>query len=175
MRIYKKNYPQQGFSLIETLVYIFITAMLLTTISSLVLSNFNIRRQLKTSSLIYNDARFIIGQLNNRIHSVPVIEDVRPDSRQIIFYSYGNNEFSLQVEDEKLVYREDTQVGGGNPVELVLSSEQTRVSNFVLTPVSDGHANENKGVLINFTLSTGVASDIYGYLSEDFQTFISLR
>ncbi len=172
---YKKNYKTQGFSLIETLVYIFITAMLLTTISSLILSNFNIRRQLKTSSLIYNDARFIIGQLNNKIHSAPVIEDVRPDAKQIIFYAYGNNEFSLQVEDENLVYREDTQVGGGSPVELVLNSEQTRVSNFILTPVNDGHGNANKGVLISFNLSTGVASDIYGYLSEDFETFISLR
>lgn len=172
---HKPQLNKHGFSLIETLVYIFITAMLLAVISNLLMSNFNIRRQLKASNLLYNDARFIIGQLNNKLHSVPSMTDVRPDPEQIIFHLYEAGDFSLQVENEDFIYRDLPQVGGDTPVDLILNSEQTRVSNLVLTPVNDSQANPDRGILINFNLSTGDQSDIYGYLSEDFETFISLR
>ncbi len=172
---YIKNTKTKGFSLIETLAYIFITAMLLTTISSLLMSNFNIRRQLKTSSLIYDDARFIMTQLNNKIHSVTIIDDVRPDAKQIVFYPNGSNDFSLQVENNNLIYRESVQVGGGSPTELTFNSAKTRVENLVLTPITDSNGTPNRGVLIQFNLSTGNVSDPYGYANEEFQTFISLR
>src|SRR3989339_236694 len=149
---YKKNLNKSGFSLIETLVYIFITAMLLAVISNLLMANFNIRRQLKASNMLYNDARFIIGQLNNRIHSMSDITN-----------------FSLQVENDNLIYRETSQP------DLILNSTQIKVNNLVLTPVNDAQANPNRGLLVNFNLSTGDQSDIYGYLNEDFETFISLR
>jgi len=149
---YKQQFNKHGFSLIETLVYIFITAMLLAVISNLLMSNFNIRRQLKSSNLLYNDARFIIGQLNNRIHSMSDITN-----------------FSLQVENDNLIYRETSQP------DLILNSTQIKVNNLVLTPVNDAQANPNRGLLVNFNLSTGDQSDIYGYLNEDFETFISLR
>jgi len=149
---YKQQFNKSGFSLIETLVYIFITAMLLAVISNLLMANFNIRRQLKASNMLYNDARFIIGQLNNRIHSMSDITN-----------------FSLQVENDNLIYRETSQP------DLILNSTQIKVNNLVLTPVNDAQANPNRGLLVNFNLSTGDQSDIYGYLNEDFETFISLR
>ncbi len=170
-----QNKKIAGFSLIETLMYIFITAMLLTTISSLLMSNFNIRKQLKTSSLIYNDARFIMTQLNNHLHAVSVIEDVRPDTKQVIFYPTEDARFSLQVENDNLIFREVFLLGGDPPIERTWNSEKVRVSNFVLTPIDDNDGNEDRGVFISFTLSAGNQSDPYGYLSEDFQTFISLR
>lgn len=171
---HQNNPARPGFSLIETLAYIFITAMLLTTISSLLMSNFNIRRQLKTSSLIYNDARFIITQLNNKIHTASAIADLRPNPEQIIFYPTEASEFYFQVENNNLIYREAIGSGPGG-VELILNSTQNRVSDFILTPIADSHGNLNKGILINFTLSTGNAINANGYLSENFQTFISLR
>ncbi len=149
---FKQKLNKSGFSLIETLVYIFITAMLLAVISNLLMANFNIRRQLKASNLLYNDARFIIGQLNNRVHSMTDITN-----------------FSLQVENNNLIYRETAQP------DLTLNSSQIKVSNLVLTPVNDSLGNTNRGVLINFNLSTGDQSDIYGYLNKNFETFISLR
>lgn len=172
---FKSQLNNHGFSLIETLVYIFITAMLLAVISSLLMSNFNIRRQLKASNLLYNDARFIVGQLNNKLHSVSDLTDVRPAPEQIIFHLYEAGDFTVQVENEDLIYRDLPQVGGDTPIDLILNSEQTRVSNLVFTPVDDGQGNANRGVLINFNLSTGDQTDVYGYLSEDFETFISLR
>ena len=174
----RKNFTNKkvaGFSLIETLMYIFITAMLLTTISSLLMSNFNIRKQLKTSSLIYNDARFIMTQLNNHLHSVAVIEDVRPDIKQVIFYPIEDARFSLQVENDNLIFREVFMLGGDPPIEMKWNSERVRVSNFVLTPIDDNKGNEDRGLFVTFTLSAGDSADPYGYLSEDFQTFISLR
>jgi hypothetical protein len=172
---FKQQLNKSGFSLIETLVYIFITAMLLAVISNLLMANFNIRRQLKASNMLYNDARFIIGQLNNKLHSVPEMTDLRPAPEQIIFKIDETSDFSLQVENDNLIYRETAQVGGGTPEDLILNSTQIKVSDLVLTPVNDAQANPNRGILVNFNLSTGDQSDIYGYLNEDFETFISLR
>ncbi|MCB9802643.1 prepilin-type N-terminal cleavage/methylation domain-containing protein [Candidatus Nomurabacteria bacterium] len=173
--ILKRKNNQKAFSLIETLVYIFITAMLLTTISSLIMANFNIRKKLKTSDLVYNDARFIMNQVSNKIHSVNVFDDVRPDSEQIIFYSEAGEDFVFVVEDNNLIYREIPNVGGGQALENVLNSERVEVNNFILTPVSDWQGNLNKGILINFNLSIGAPEDVYNYLNQDFETFISIR
>lgn len=168
------RHHNKGFSLIETLVYIFITAMLLTVVSNLLMSNFNIRRQLKASNLLYSDARFIINQLNASLHRVSVINDVRPDPEQIIFYTDTGLSFTWQVENEDLIYREALGSGPGAG-DSILNSDAVRVTNFILRPLNDNQANANKGVLVNFTLITGTAGDSYAYLSEDFQTFISLR
>lgn len=170
-----KHKNQKAFSLIETIVYIFITVMLLLNISSLVLTNFNIRRQLKTADLVYNDARFIISQLNNKLHAVNVLEDLRPDPEQLLFYCDNSPDFVLIINDGNLILREVEGNTGPLPIEYILNSDQVAVSNLVLTPIADDQGNLNKGVLINFTLTTGVSENTYNYLTEDFQTFISLR
>jgi hypothetical protein len=171
----KIKYNQKAFSLVETLIYIFITAMLLVTISSLVLANFNIRKQLKTSDLIYNDARFIMGQLNNKIHNVTVFDDVSPSDEQIIFYPAEGNHFFFIVEDGDLIYKEIEQVGGLPTIEHTLNSERVQINQINLTPISDWQGTANKGVLINLDLSTGTPGDTYGYLHETFEIFISIR
>ncbi|KKP91053.1 MAG: hypothetical protein UR94_C0019G0004 [Parcubacteria group bacterium GW2011_GWA2_36_10] len=169
---FKNN--QQAFSLIEALVYVFITTMLLTTISSLVLANFNIRKQLKTSDLVFNDARFIMSQLANKIHTAASFVDLRPDPKQIIFDAKLGNNFIFILEDNDLFYQEILAEGQDPVGEDIFNSAQVQVSDFILTPVLNTQTN-HQGVLINFTLSIGAVEDIYGYLREDFQTFITIR
>ena len=171
----KLKNDQQAFSLVEILVYIFITAMLLVSISSLLLANFNIRKQLKTSDLVYNNARFIINKLNNEIHNVTVFDDLRPNSEQILFYPNTGNSFAFEVENNNLIYKEIEEAGGESSLEYILNSEQVEVQEIIFTPIDDWQTNENKGVFINFTLSTGHPDDVYKYLSENFQTFIAIR
>ena len=167
----------QGFTLIEILIYLFITAMLLVTLSGLVYNNFNARKQLIASNLINHDARFVLNYLSNRIHNVVVIDDIRPDTYQIFFYPSETDRFSLSVEADDLVYREVEDVGSGFPEQntatpMVLNSSRAVVSNFILTPVDDSQSNSNQGVIIEFDITTKGA---YGPITQSFETFITIR
>ena len=178
-----KKFDQQnkdGFTLIEIIIYLFITAMLLTTISGLVMSNFNARKQLRSANLVNHDARFIINYLTNRIHNVEMIDDVRPDTYQILFYSSDTIRFSLSIESGNLVYRETEDAGSGFPEQstvnpVILNSSNLIVSDLILTPIADNQGNTNQGVILNFTITTNNTEGSHGYVQQNFNTFITIR
>jgi len=176
----KKLLNNKGFSFIEILTYIFITTTLLVVIGSLVFNNFNAQKQLKSSNIIQHNMRFITHFISNRIHNVESIEDVNPAPEQILFYTSSTTRFSLGVESDNLTYRETEDLGGGFPEQstanpIILNSNDTRVSNLVLTPMSDNYGKINQGVNINFDLTIGDITDTYGYVEQNLNTFISIR
>ena len=171
---------QEGFNLIEVLVYIFITAVLMITISGLVISVISTRRYIESSNSVFQNSRFIVNFLTNQIHNVDQIDIVDPDPAQLYFYKLPDTRFSLIIDNDNLVFQETHDEGSGFPdqdtaVPLVLNSSDIQVTAFTLTALDDGYGNTNQGAIIQFTLTRGKPGDSYGYAEEDFQTFISIR
>lgn len=171
---------QVGFTMIETLIYLFILSMLMLLISSLVMGVFNAKKQLQASNSVHNNARFIVNFLSNKIHNVDLIVDANPAVEQLHFYIMPDTRFSVAIESGDLIFREVEDTGAGFPDQstaepVALNNSRVRVSNLVLTPIVDSQGNQNQGVAIDFIITAGSASDIYGYLQKDFSTFISIR
>jgi hypothetical protein len=144
------------------------------------MGNFNARRQLRSANLVNHDARFIVNYLTNRIHNVEVIDDIRPDTYQILFYSSATTRFSLSVESGNFVYRETEDTGSGFPEQstvnpVILNSSDLIASDLILTPITDNHGNTNQGVILNFTLTTKNDEGAHGHVQQNFNTFITIR
>jgi len=171
---------QEGFTLVEVITYLFITAMLLLIISSMLMSIFNARKQLQVSHAIHHNARFIINFLSNRIHNVDLIDDVSPASEGFHFYQLPDIRFSIDIEGDDLIYRQVQDTGAGFPDQstatpLALNSDRVAVSNLNISSISDAHGNINKGINIDFILTVGSPGDVHGYLQKSFSTFLSIR
>jgi type II secretory pathway pseudopilin PulG len=180
MMILKKIKSQKGFTLIEIIIYLFITTMLLLIISSMVLSIFNARKQLQASHAVNHNARFIINFLSNRVHNVDLISDVSPAPEEWHFYQMPDIRFSIDVEGDDLIYRQVQDTGAGFPdqstaLPLALNANRVVVSNLAISSISDAHANLNKGVKIDFILTVGSSSGAHGYVQKSFSTFLSIR
>ena len=180
MMILNKIKNQKGFTMIETITYLFITAMLLLIISSMLMSIFNARKQLQASHAIHHNARFIINFLSNRIHNVDLISDVSPAPEVFHFYQMPDIRFSLDLEGDDLIYRQVQDMGSGFPEQstangMALNADRVLVSNLNISAISDAHGNINKGVNIDFILTVGSPGDIHGYLQKSFSTFLSIR
>lgn len=171
---------QEGFTLVETIIYLFIMSMLVLLISSLVMTIFNARRQLKASHIVHHNARFIVNYLTNKIHNVDLIDDVSPAPEQLHFYQLPDTRFSIAIESDDLIYRQTEDGGSGFPDQstadpVSLNSNEVIVNNLTMSLISDGQGNTNRGVRLIFTLQTGTAGDSHGYVNKVFTTFISLR
>lgn len=180
MKIFKnKKISSDGFTFIETMVYVFVMTIIIMTISSLFLSAFNARKQSVASYLIYNDARFIANYLNNRVHNVGLIQDASLPS-EYLFYNMSSARFDLILDGTNLLYRETLDEGSGFPEQstaeaITLNSRSVRVESFDLTAVSDSDGNPNQGIKIDFLLATGQPEDTHAYKEKAFSFFISLR
>jgi type II secretory pathway pseudopilin PulG len=175
----KKN-KQKGFSLIETLVYLFITSMLLLMIASLVVNIFNSKRLFKSEEVVARNARYIMSFMLNKMHNVGTIDDLGGGSQNIMFYVPPDRRFNLAIESDNFVYRETQDVGSGYPdqstaVPYLLNSDNVQVSDITLTPMSDNYGQTNQGVVLSFTLTYGNSEDKYGYAQRTYSTFLSIR
>ncbi len=171
---------QQGFSLLETLLYLMIMGLLLLVIASVAINVFNTRRQFRAADLVQSNGRFIINLLNNKVHNVDLIDDVSPAPEGWHFYQIPDKRFSLKLENNDLVYQEVQDTGTGFPEQstaepVVLNNDQVAVSDFAIDTVADSEGNANQGVLINFTLTVGQPEEFYGYYQKQFEVFFSLR
>lgn len=171
---------EKGFTLIETLTYLFIMSMLILIMSSLMLNIFNTRKMMISSHRVHDNARFIVNYLNNRIHNVDVIDDVSPQPEILHFYQLPGTRFSISAENNDLIFRQVEDIGAGFPDQstaevISLNSANINLDNLSLTSVTDPLGSTNQGVRISFTLSIGSVGDKYGYLQKTFTTFISLR
>jgi Tfp pilus assembly protein PilW len=178
--IFNKIKKQNGVSLVETIAYIAITAILLVSIIGLMMNVFNTRKNIESSNSVHHNARFIVNFLSNRIHNVDYINNVDPDPAQLHFYEYPDNRYSLIIEDNDLIWQETKDIGEGFPNQstaepILLNSKKVHVSDLILIPISDGHANENRGIKISFTLTFGNINDSFSYTQKTFNTFIGLR
>ncbi len=178
MRKIIKN--QSGFNLVEVIAYIFITTVLMITISGLVMSVFFSRRYIESSNSVYQNARFMINFLTNQIHNVDQIDIVDPDPAQLYFYQLPDTRFSLIIDNNNLIYQETHDEGGGFPDQstadpLVLNSSDVSVTALTLTAIDNNNGDTNQGAIVDFTLTRGNSNDRYGYIEQDFQTFISIR
>jgi len=171
---------QSGFTFVEVLTYLFIFSMLILIICSLVISIFNARKQLQASNYVYQNARFIVSFLSNRVHNVDWIDDVSPATETLHFYQLPDKRFSIKLDNNNLIYQETQDTGSGYPDQstadpVMLNNNSIQVTSLLLTPVSDSRGNINQGVKIDFTLSIGGAGDKFGYIVRPFSTFISVR
>lgn len=173
-------YPRQdGFSLIETITYIFIATILMITISSLVMSIFNSRQYFISASEVNHNARFIVHYLTNRLHNVDNIVDASPAVEEFHFYQLPDKRFSLELIGDDLAYREVQDTGAGFPEQssstpILLNNLNINVSNLDLLAVNNYQGMSNKGIQISFTLSSREPGN-FAHYQKDFSTFISIR
>ena len=178
--MFYKNQEKSGFTFVETLVYLFITSMLILLISSLVINIFHSRRIFKAEELVNRNARYIMTVLLNKLHNVDTTDDLGGGSQNIMFYDLPDKRFNLSIESEELVYRETQDIGSGFPDQstatpYALTSDNVKVSNLSLTPMKDSSGNTGKGIILSFTLTFGVPEDSFGYAQRTFSTFLSIR
>lgn len=177
--MYMKN-NNSGFTLMELVIYIFVSSILLVIISSLVMGIFTTRRKVIAEQLLYNDARFVVNFLNNRIHNVDLIDDVSPAAEEFHFYELPNKRFSLELLDGDLIYREVEDTGSGFPDQstaspIVLNSKDVDVKGFVMVSYDDNDGNPNRAIRFNIVMSAGDVSRPVTYKEEMFGLFFSLR
>lgn len=169
-----------GFTLVETLVYLFITSMLLLMISSLVINIFNSKRLFKSEEVVARNARYIMSFMLNKLHNVDTIEDLGGGAENIMFYVAPDRRFSIGIEGDDFVYRETRDSGSGYPSQstataYLLNSDNVKVSDITLTPMHDNYGQNNQGVLLSFSLTHGVPEDNYSYTQRTYSTFLSIR
>lgn len=182
MRKYFLNLKKSktGFTLIETLAYLFISSLLLLLIISLVMNIFHARQQFRAADIVERNARYIMGFMLNKIHNVDLIDSVGIGPDNVYFYNMPERRFNFAIEGNNLVYRETEDTGSGFPeqataVPQILNNNVVIITNLTLTPMSSGTGQENRGVAISFTISTGSPTDQYGYAQQSFNTFMSIR
>lgn len=170
----------RGFTLMEVVVYIFITSILLIIVGSLVFNVISLRKHLNASNTVHSDARFIMNYLSNYIHNVDLIDDVSPATEQLHFYQLPEYRFSIEILGDDLVYRQTEDTGGGFPDQssataIPLNSDEVVVSDLIMDVYDDNEGNSNMGISISFVLTIGNPDDQYSYMQKTFSTFLSLR
>lgn len=178
MKILKTN--KEGFTLVEIIIYLFISTILMITISKLVLGVFNARRHFIAINEVNHDARFIVHYLTNRLHNVDTIVNANPAPEEFHFYQLPDIRFSVELLGDDVVYRQGQDTGSGFPEQstldpVVLNNFNITVLNWSLIAVNDYQNISNQGIQINFTLMAGSPSDAFSYYERDFSTFISIR
>jgi competence protein ComGC len=174
------NKNKKGFTLVETLVYLFITSMLLLMIANLVINIFNSKRMFKSEEVVARNARYIMSFMLNKLHNVGTIDDLGGGSQNIMFYVPPGRRFNLAIENENFVYRETQDTGSGYPDQStatphLLNSDNVQVSDITLTPMNDNYGQTNQGIILQFTLTYGVPGNQYGYVQRTYNTFLSIR
>ena len=169
-----------GFTLVETVIYLFIATALMIVISGLVLSVFNARRYFIAVNDVNHNARFIIHYLTNRLHNVDTIVDVSPALEEFYFYQLPDIRFSVETLGDDIAYRQGQDTGSGFPEQssldpVLLNNSSVAISNLSLITVDNYQDISNQGIQISFTLSAGSSSDEFSYYQRDFSTFISIR
>lgn len=171
---------KKGFTLIETVVYLFITSILLIVISSLIFNIFNTRRNINNSNIVHSDARYIMNFLYNNMHNIDLIDEVASSTEKYHFYKLPDKRFSLEVLDGDLVYRLSQDTGSGFPPQasstpVKLNTDKVTVRSFVMNTYDDNDGNENRAATFSVVLSAGNSATGQGYVEKLFTTFISLR
>ncbi len=179
-KLKNKHFNQKGFTMIETLAYLFITSLLLILIISLITNIFNARRQFRVAELADRNARYIMSFVLNKVHNVDLIDQTGTSSSDIYFYDLPDKRFNFSLESGNLVFRLVEDSGTGFPEQSTaitqnLNFNGVEVSNFSLSNLEDNFGRENQGVHFTFTLRVGTSSDRYGFIEEDFSTFFSIR
>lgn len=172
---------QKGLSLIEVLVYILVSAILLIVISQLLRTMFLLDKQLRVSHEAQQNVRLINNILVNNAHNVASIEDVRPSSEGVYFYTTPELRFALRLNNNRIEYYQqgfDQQSSqwvymGGGPT--AVTTQKAIISNWTLAPIKTASDNTWRGVMINFTLSLGDANDAFGYYQGNYQMIVSIR
>lgn len=175
-----KKINQQGFTMVETLAYLFITSMLLLLIVSLIVNIFNARRQFRATESVDSNARYIMNFVLNKIHNADLIDKTGPTPADIYFYDLPERRFNFSLENGNLVFRMVEDIGSGFPAQNTAIAQNlnvggTIISDLELITLDDNLGRSNKGVQLNFVLSFGTSSDRYGFAEENFSTFFSIR
>ncbi len=171
---------KKGFTFVETLVYLFITSMLILLISNLVINIFHARRLFKAEELVNRNARYIMTVLLNKLHNVDTIDDLGGGPQNVMFYDLPDKRFNLGIENEQFIYRETQDTGSGFPDQstatpYALTSSSVKVSDIALTAMTDSVGNTAQGVILTFTLTFGIPEDKFSYVQRTFSTFLSIR
>lgn len=171
---------ERGFTLVETLVYLFITSMLLLLIANLVVSIFQAKRLFKSEEVVARNARYIMSFMLNKLHNVGTIDDLGGGFQNIMFYVPPDRRFSLDIVAENFIYLETQDIGSGYPEQSsamphLLNSDNVQVTDITLTPMADNYGRSGQGVILSFTLTHGVPGDSYGYTQRTYSTFLSIR
>lgn len=157
----------QGFSIVEMLIYMGLFAIFLTVLTSIFASSLDVRLESEGTSSVEQDGRYLFARLSHDIRRADAI--VQPagvgsaSGTLILDVGGSNNTYSLSGDDLIL-----TTPSGSDP----LNGDRSIVSNLSFERV--GTTAENQTIRVGFTL-TSLATRASGPETRTFQTTIGLR
>lgn len=162
----------KGFTLIELMLYVLITAVILSVITTIVMNILQARHVTRAEEVVQQNAQFVMNYMTQEIRRAEFISDVRPLSQQVHFYTSSTEEFfDLELIDNHII--QTMSVGSST---LQLTADPARVTDFVLTPVFDRVATTTvDGVRIQIAFEVGTSTSPFGYIDRTFETYVGIR
>ena len=171
----------QGFTLIETLVYIVIASLLLGVIMSVQTSVFRVSRQLRVAHEVQQNVRFLTNVITNRLHNVVTIEDIRPLPEVARFYPDTEHRWMLRQSNNRLELLDQVYNQGNNSwVDAAggyqaLTTDKVVISNWSIIPVKRSAGSQYASAQITFTLTMGSPAELFGYYQGNYQMIVGAR
>lgn len=160
---------QNGFSLIELLLYMAILSILIVALFQLLTAIFDVQLESQSTSSVSSDARYIFSRLEYDISN----------AESISAPAVGNQEQSFTYSDGISIYTYSL-VNGDLMITASPSGEQDQINSYItsVTDVSFLRLSDNLNEVDTITVSFTLESDILrhgGMDSETFRTTIGTR
>lgn len=175
------NKRLSGFSLIEVLTYVVISALMLVVLFNLLNSMFSINSQLRVAHEAQQNVRLLDNVFMNSAHNTVRIVDLRPDPVGVMFYITEEKRFSLVPNANRIMYFEeafDQPSGTWLPVgsgPIPVTTSRAVISNWSVKPIKATIGSNWRAVQIGYTLTLGGSDNRYQYYQANYQMIISLR
>jgi|GEM_PF-4004925 len=172
---------RNGFSLIEVLTYIVITALMLMVLFNLLNAMMRINSQLRVAHEAQQNVRLLDNVFMNSAHNTVSMTDIRPDPAGVLFYTTAEKRFSLVPNAGRITYLEESfdQVSsqwipvGNGPI--TVTTSKATISNWTVAPIKASIGASWRGAVITYTLTLGDPANMYNYYQANYQMIISLR
>lgn len=162
-----KKLNQNGFTLIELMIYMALLSMLLLIIVQIFSSVLSVRNESQAQNAVSNDSKYILSRLEYDIArassiTIPASPGATDSSLQLIIdgapYSYALSGVNLNINDSLSTD--------------ALNSSETQISGISFT--RRGNSGGKNTISLQFTVNS-VAQDKSGPVSKTIQTSIGLR
>ena len=176
MTLNKEKKEQDGFTLIETLIYLAIIGAVMTSFLYFGLSVFDYRNKSYVAEEVQANERMVINLISQKIRSAKDVNvasstfNINPGFLSLVMAEASKNPtiFSLSQNDGIL------QITEGTGTAMAVTSKNVKVSSLIFTNLT--LASTTKNIKINMTIDYNNRSqDIKFNYSDDLETAVSLR
>lgn len=163
-----KRPANDGFSIIELIIYMGIISVLLVILTQIFTSSIDTQLESSADSTADQNINFILTRLQYDLHRADsIVSPANPgDSGSLLELDIGGTSYTYQLTDTQL------QLTSPAPAQLI-SDSATTVTDFVVTRIGNGDAEDT--VQINLGLSSQTVTSRGTTQSRQLQTTVSIR